>query len=520
MGFTAKKLPVGIQTFEKLRTEGYVYVDKTDLIHKIVTEGQYYFLSRPRCFGKSLLLTTIQAYFEGRKDLFEGLEIARLEKEWIKYPVILISLARYNPGETDSLEKILDSNFSRLEKKYGTDAKSDNLSIRFGDIIEAAYKQTGRKVVVLVDEYDAPMIANLKDKEKHDRHRDLLKSIYSNLKDMDAIIRFGMLTGVTRFSRMSIFSGINNLDDISMIPQYSRICGISEAEIDEYFTDGVDRLALQLSTDREGARKMLKENYDGYHFTENPVDLYNPYSLIKCLAYSKIDSYWFATGTLTFLVELIRESGAFVPELFTDVVHSSSLSDIETFQHHPVTLLFQTGYLTIRSYDKEDNVYTLKIPNKEVREGLCSSLLAELMGDSRENNFKCMLAIRKAFRAGLLREALERTKSFLSGIPYDLTQNKPEIYFENNLYLLYTLVGLNTRAEWRTASGRIDMLIEMPDYVYVMELKLDGTAADALRQIDDKEYAFTWKYDGRRIFRIGINFSKATRNIDSWEIGD
>lgn len=513
---TRSKYPIGIQTFEKIIEGGYSYVDKTELVYKLTNSGNYFFLSRPRRFGKSLLLSTIQAYFEGRKELFKGLDLESLETEWCKYPVLLLSLSSYSANDKVALESIFDTYFTKWEGQYEIKEKAATLSMRFHNIIQAAHDRTGDNVVILIDEYDAPMLAHLEEPDRHEQVRNLLKSIYVNIKDMDAYIRFAMLTGVSRFSRMTIFSGLNNLNDISLDPAYSEICGITQKELESNFQDGITRLAHALDLDYEGALNELKLNYDGYHFTEYSPDIYNPFSIINALSKSKIDAYWFSSGTPTFLVNTLQNSGSFLPEMFTEEVQSSTLSDIEIYKRDPIGLLFQTGYLTIKSYDKQERAYTLGIPNREVREGLSKALLAELMGTGREPSFRSLSAMRRAFREGDVDEALSRVQEFLAGIPYELANNKPEIYFENNMYLLFNLIGIDTYVEWRTARGRADVVLEMPRYIYVMELKLDGTAQEALNQIEEKGYARQFAHDGRRVVKIGINFSRETRNIDTW----
>lgn len=511
------KYPIEIQTFEKLRTEGYLYVDKTAYIHKLLKRGQYYFLSRPRRFGKSLLLSTIKAYFEGKKELFSGLAIEAFETEWKRYPVISLSLEGYSASQKN-IKELLGNGLREYEDKYATLGITEDLPSRFRNVIRAACEKTGEKVVILIDEYDSPIVAHLEEDDYYREIRDMMRSFYTGLKDMDEYIRFGMLTGVSRFSKMSIFSGLNNLDDISLYPEYNAICGITEEEIEANFSEGIEKLASELSMTTTEARHLLKKNYDGYHFTRKEEDIYNPFSLIKALAYSEIGDYWFSTGTPGFLVREIRKSEAFLPELFTEEVQSSTLSSIEAYRKSPVSLLFQTGYLTISHYNAEDDVYTLRVPNKEVENGLYKALLSGYMRRSEEANFKQLLGIRKAFRKGNADEALKLTKIFLAAIPYELSGNKPEIYFENNLYLLYKLVGINTKVEWRTSVGRIDMVLEMPEYIYIIEFKLHSSAAEAINQIEKKEYALAFANSGKEIVKIGVKFSSETRNIENWII--
>lgn len=512
------KYPIGIQDFEKLRTGGFLYVDKTALLYQLVSMGAPIFLARPRRFGKSLLLSTMKAYFEGKKELFEGLAISRLEKDWTPGPVLMLSLSSYNRSEERSLEVLLDTAFKRWEEKYGIVHIAEAFSARFSNIIVAAYKKTGHRVAILIDEYDAPMVAHLGDDEKHRQVRDLLKSVYVNIKDMDHYIRFAMLAGVSRFSRTSIFSGLNNLKDISLDVRYSEICGITQTELESYFKVGINALAENLDTDYDGALKLLKDNYDGYHFTRRSVDIYNPFSVLNALSASDIGSYWFATGTPTFLIETIHNTPHFLPEYFNEEAGEQMLSDIDSYQKSPIALMFQTGYLTIKDYDPEERAYRLGLPNQEVRRGLSNGLLQIYMNEGPDETDIASRKIRRAFRDGRRDDALEHIKAFLAKIPYEPAKGKDEIYFENNLYLLFNLIGVNTAAEYHTSRGRIDLLVQMPKYVYVMELKLDGTPQEALDQIDEKGYAAPFSTDPRTLYKIGINFSRQTRNIDTWII--
>lgn len=516
---TTVKYPIGIQTFEKIRKEDCLYVDKTALVYKLVSKGQFYFLSRPRRFGKSLLLTTIEAYFEGRKDLFAGLAMQRLEEEWTRHPVILLSLARYDAKEERSLESILESNFKDLEEKFDCNGDaSETFTVRFGNIIKGAYKKHGKGVVVLIDEYDAPLVANIDNSKEHERLRGILKSVYTNLKDMDRYIRFGMLTGVTKFSRMTIFSGINNLKDISLLPEYSEICGITEKELHENFQPGITKLAKRLQTDYNGALAALKENYDGYHFTEDSADIYNPFSLLNALDDSRLDPYWFRTGSSEMLTRRLRREKGLLSDILNEKVSDAGISDIGTYNSSPLSLMFQTGYLTIKDYDPRRGLYKLGIPNKEVEKGLFVELLSTDTGLDKNQVDRRMWNIRDAFEEGNPDKGLYIIRSMFAGIPPTVTKSMPEIFYENNLYLLFRLIGIDARAEWWTSDGRIDMLLSMPEYVYVMELKLDGTPEEAIAQINSKNYALQWKYDGRKIFKIGINYTKASRNIDRWII--
>lgn len=514
---TNVKYPIGIQSFEKIRTDGYIYIDKTELIYKLLGNGQFYFLSRPRRFGKSLLLSTIKAYFEGKKHLFDHLAIAAHETIWEKYPVITLSLATYDPNK-GTIEDVLENQFAEFEDQYGLTRETSSLGQRFRNLILSAYKSTGRQVAILIDEYDAPLTAHLHDEKRREEITSLLKSVYVNLKDMDEYIKFGMVTGVTRFSKMSIFSGLNNLNDITLDPEYSEICGITQYELTHNFQPGIEKLADRLKVSPSEAIQLLKENYDGYHFTKDSVDIYNPFSLLSCLSKSDIGAYWFQNGTPTFLIKEILRDNKALPQVMNETATARTLTDIDTYRTSISSLLFQAGYLTIKDYDSRRKSYTLKVPNKEVEDGLFSQILSYIadVADNRINDVKW--DIRIAFEDGEPAKGLESAKTFLAGIPPYLSQNKPEIYFENNLFLLFSLAGMEVNAEWWTSDGRIDMLLRTPDYIYVIELKLDKSAEEALRQIDTKDYTLQFQDDGRKIVKIGINFSSATRNIDSYII--
>lgn len=511
------KYPVGIQSFPELRKGGYLYVDKTKFIHRLVSTGKYYFLSRPHRFGKSLFLSTIKAYFEGKRELFKGLALDSLTDEWDEYPVIGLSLAKYDP-EKENLVSIIEQQMAEMERRYGRRSDTMDLASRFSELILSAHEKFNKNVVILIDEYDAPMVAHLENKDKVEGIRSMLKSIYTNLKDNDDYIKFGMLTGVSRFGRMTIFSGINNLNDISLLKQYSEICGISEKEFETFFNVGVQNFADEEGLGYDEMFRRLKDNYDGYHFTENSADIYNPFSLLLALNNQKIMSYWYSIGSPTFLIKLLHRHKGMLSRLLNEKVREAVISDIYSFPSSPLALLFQTGYLTIKAFDPRKNAYTLGIPNKEVENGLFTELLSVNLGKDQFEVEGCMWDIRDAFEEGDPEKGLKITKSLLASVPGNVTQNMPEIYYENNLYLLFKLVGLDARAEWWSSDGRIDMLLMTPACIYVMELKLDGTPQEALAQIDSKNYALQFEHDGRKVFKIGINYSKETRNMDDWII--
>ena len=510
------KYPIGIQSFESLRKLGFLYVDKTELIYELVHTSKCVFLSRPRRFGKSLLLSTIQAYFEGKKELFKGLAMEELETGWPVHPVLTLSLARYNSGIEGSLEEILSNQFRIWEKEYNVGVETSDLSARFGNIIQAAYKATDQQVVIVVDEYDHPIIETIHDPVRSEAHRLLLKSIYVNIKDLDQYIRFTMLTGVSRFSKMTIFSGLNNLRDISLNEKYSSICGITEEELRSDFRQGIEQLAEAYDTDHDGAIALLKANYDGYHFTKKCPDIYNPFSLLWAIDEGHTGSYWFQSGTPEFLIRLIQNGNNFLPEMFTETVEESLLSETDIFETTPIALLYQTGYLTIKGYEKP-NLYRLGIPNLEVREGLFKNLARHYMSESPIAISKNVREVRKLLEQGQVDDAVERIRTFMAGIPYEFAEKATELHYENNLFIMFVLIGVDARPEWHTSQGRIDLVLSMRNYIYIIELKRDGTPDEALEQIEEKDYARQFTGDPRPIINLGITFSTKTRNITAWK---
>ena len=516
---TPVRYPIGIQSFEKLRSLGYIYVDKTELIHDLVTTSKCVFLSRPRRFGKSLLLSTIQAYFEGKRELFKGLAMERLETEWPVYPVLKLSLATYCPLNGGNLEVILDNQFQYWERKYGIECRTTNLSIRFGDIIMAAYNLTGMSVVILVDEYDNPIIESMHDPEISKAHQSLLRSIYINTKDLDQYIRFTMMTGVSRFSTTTAFSGLNNLKDISLNRNYATVCGITDRELTENFQQGIERLAEEYDTDHDGAVALLKANYDGYHFAKASPDIYNPFSILNAFDDGEIGSYWFKSGTPEFLIRQIRKGGNFLPEMFDETVEESVISDIDISQKTPTALLYQTGYLTIKEFEEPD-LFRLGIPNLEVREGLFKSLARYYLNEDPTPISRNVREVRKLLEERRVDEAMERLRTFMAGIPYEFAENAVELHYENNLFIIFVLVGVDARPEWHTSQGRIDLLLRMRNYIYVIELKRDGTPEEALEQIREKDYSRQFLGDPRPVVELGVTFSTKTRNITAWKTAD
>ena len=510
-----RKYPIGIQSFENIRKEGYLYVDKTALIYQLVQTGKYYFLSRPRRFGKSLLLSTLQAYYEGKKELFEGLAMASLEKDWKTYPVLLLDLNAQRYDSVDSLTSILNDTLCEWERLYGTQESETTLSLRFKGVIQRAAEKTGRNVVVLIDEYDKPMLQAIHNKELQSSYRNILKAFYGVLKSKDAYLQFALLTGVTKFSKVSVFSDLNNLMDISMDNRYAAICGITEQELVTDLGEYIRDLSETLQMSYEDLLRELQERYDGYHFVEDSEGLYNPFSLLNTFARKKLGNYWFETGTPTYLVELLKENHYPLEHLTYEQATADTLTGIDTVDSSPIPVLYQSGYLTIKDYDSEFETYTLGFPNKEVEEGFTRFLLPYYAHIRSGSSAFHIVNFVKEVRSGNIDGFMKRLQSFFSDTPYELVRDL-ELHYQNVLFIIFRLVGFYTQAEYHTSEGRVDLVIRTDQFIYVMEFKLDGTAEEALQQIEEKQYALPFASDSRRLFKVGVNFSNATRNIEKW----
>ncbi len=510
-----RKYPIGIQSFENIRKEGYLYVDKTALVYQLVQTGKYYFLSRPRRFGKSLLLSTLQAYYEGKKELFEGLAMASLEKDWKTYPVLLLDLNAQRYDSVDSLTSILNDTLCEWERLYGTQESETTLSLRFKGVIQRAAEKTGRNVVVLIDEYDKPMLQAIHNKELQSSYRNILKAFYGVLKSKDAYLQFALLTGVTKFSKVSVFSDLNNLMDISMDNRYATICGITEQELVTDLGEYIRDLSETLQMSYEDLLRELQERYDGYHFVENSEGLYNPFSLLNTFARKKLGNYWFETGTPTYLVELLKENHYPLEHLTYEQATADTLTGIDTVDSSPIPVLYQSGYLTIKDYDPEFETYTLGFPNKEVEEGFTRFLLPYYAHIPSGSSAFHIVNFVKEVRSGDIDGFMKRLQSFFSDTPYELVRDL-ELHYQNVLFIIFRLVGFYTQAEYHTSEGRVDLVIRTDQFIYVMEFKLDGTAEEALQQIEEKQYALPFASDPRRLFKVGVNFSNATRNIEKW----
>ena len=512
------KYPIGIQSFEKLRTNGYVYVDKTALVYRMTRDMSCYFLSRPRRFGKSLLVSTLEAYFLGQKDLFKGLAIEKLETEWKTYPVLHLDLNAQNYVNEKALHEELDKHLVIWEQTYGMSVdKSLSPETRFYNVIRNIYQQTGLQVVVLVDEYDKPLLSTIDNKPLHDAYRDTLKAFFSVLKSMDACLRFVFLTGVSKFSHVSIFSDLNNLDDISMDPRYVDICGISEKELYVYFDDSIRELADANGMTNEETREKLRKQYDGYHFCENSIGVYNPFSLLNTFAKGVFNDYWFATGTPTFLVKLLQRYDYELHDLKGIYVDGDTLSSVGEEYDDPIPVLFQSGYLTIAGYDPELG-YRLDFPNQEVERGFFRFLLPYYTSQHKSSVKGILNKMTSAVRGGRPDELLRVIQTMLAGRSYMVAGADKEKDFQNTIYLIFIMLGYNVRVEQATSQGRIDVTIQTKDYIYLIELKLDKTAEEALRQIKDNQYARPFQTDKRQLYLIGVNFSSATRTVEKWVV--
>ncbi len=509
--------PIGIQSFEEIRRGGYVYVDKTDLIHKLATTGKYYFLSRPRRFGKSLLVSTMEAYFQGKKELFDGLAIASLEKDWTEYPVLHLDLSGVAYNQEEVIAKVLDNALCKWEREYGSENNSDIPGIRFGNVIEAAYDKTGRQVVILVDEYDKPVIDNLDNPGLQDKLRDTLRGFYGVMKSKDGFIRLGFLTGVTKIGKMSVFSDLNNLTDISLDREYSDICGVSESDLKACFAESVRGLAEANGLSEEECLQKLASMYDGYRFHPKAAGVYNPFSLLNTFKIKEFREYWFETGTPSFLVKVMRKTSYDVTRLSCDLVGASLLTDVNTAFLNPVPLLYQSGYLTIKGFDPRYNLYTLGFPNMEVKDGFLNFLLGYYAPVQSDSTNTLISLMSMDVEAGNAEGFMTRLDALFARTNYQI-QGDCEKDFQYAMYIIIELMGEYVETERATSNGRIDILIKTRDYVYVIEIKTDSTPDEALAQIEERGYARPFAGDRRKIFRIGVNFSTSARRIDGWKV--
>jgi len=526
----ARKFPIGIQTFAKIREDNAIYIDKTDLIYKLANDGSVYFLSRPRRFGKSLLIDTLAEYFSGNKELFTGLAIDKLETEWKKHPVLRFDFSNTKFEKLEDLKELIDVQLEEYESKFGISGltpsgKKRKNSIRLKNIILAAEQKTGQKVVFLVDEYDAPLLDTLVDNASFEKMRQTLRDFYSPLKANDAHIKFIFITGITKFSQLSIFSELNNLNLISMDDEYASICGITEDEMKTQMKPEIEEFAESFGKTFDQACALLKRKYDGYHFSQRSPDIYNPFSLLNALSKKDLGSYWFGTGTPTFLAEQMKKFDIEPETIDEGFDATESVFDIPTETAvTPVAVLYQSGYLTIKGFRPRGRVYKLAIPNEEVREGLLKCLLPFYAAGNEQKNDTFLLRFTDAIYQGDIENAMVLLRAFFSGIPYDAEQQN-ENHYKTVFYLIFKLsLPFVTNTEVRSAAGRADAVVETDDAVYVFEFKLDGSADDALKQIDDKgyliPYSATLAEDGtpKKLVKIGANFDSAKRTLGEWKI--
>ena len=508
--------PIGIQSFSEIRNGGYVYVDKTNAIYSLASTGKYYFLSRPRRFGKSLLISTMEAYFSGRKELFRGLAMETLEKEWTEYPVLHLDLTGSRYTSVADLEECLGQHLCRWESLYGVSSRFEDPSSRFKAVIDAVYQRTGQKVVILIDEYEKPIIDNMDDPELMEKFRRELQGFYSVIKGKDEFIRFAFLTGVTKLGKMSIFSWLNNLNDISMDLEFSDICGVSEAELKEYFDGSVEELAKVCRMSKEECYAKLRTMYDGYHFCEDAPGVYNPFSLINTFKARRFRMYWFETGTPTFLVRYLKQGRYNLDRISKNDVPVETLTGANYVSPAPITLMYQTGYLTIKGYDERFNSYYLDYPNEEVKAGFLNSL-SQLYAPALINGDFSVYNFVEDIERGDVRGFMDRFTAFLSGNGYEI-RGDLELYFQNTMSVMLKMMGLYVKTEYHTSNGRIDIVFDTDKYVYVIELKRDQSPEVALKQIEERGYDRPFLASGKEIIKLGINFSSETHTVDGWEV--
>lgn len=514
-----RKYPLGIQTFENIVKGNYVYVDKTALAYQMVHENKYCFLNRPRRFGKSLLVTMLQAYFEGKRELFEGLAMEHLEHEWFSYPVIHLDISKGKFYDMASLHATLDSLLADYEAKYSLHVEYEKAyNVRLQNIIKAAYAQTGREAVVLIDEYDAPMHDSMKNSDLQEHIRNAMRNLFSPLKGEERHLRFVFLTGISKFSQLSIFSELNNITNISMLDKYSDICGISRKELVAVFDADIRELATENEMTYDEALSELQHHYDGYHFSGRGEDVYNPYSLFNTLASNEFDDYWFSTGTPTFLIELLQEKHLDMLEL-DDITATADRFDTPTEKIiDPVPVLYQSGYLTIKAYNHRGKIFKLGFPNTEVKTGFSNSLFRYYAPDSLGEKDALYAAYYKCLVEHDDMEAfIPHLQTFYKKFPYTLVNNN-ERHYQAVFYTCLLMLGADVRAEVPTADGRIDMLLFTKKSIYVFELKYGQSADVAMLQINLKDYAAAFAEDGRKVYKVGINFSADRRSIESWKV--
>ena len=519
MDFLKRLYPIGIQTFEKIRNGNYLYIDKTEYVYRMAhSDSNYIFLSRPRRFGKSLLTSTLEAYFEGRRELFKGLALERLETEWTEYPVLHFDMSTAKHVDKERLESELNLKLIEYENVYGHGEGEENVNQRFQGIIRRAYEQTGRQVVVLIDEYDAPLLDVVHEEKNLPVLRNIMRNFYSPLKSCDPYLRFVFLTGITKFSQLSIFSELNNIKNISMLPEYAAICGITEEEMATQMDEDLDILAERLNVNREEVVKKLKAHYDGYHFTWPSPDIYNPFSLLNAFADGRLDSYWFGSGTPMYLIEMLRKYGVLPSKIGGNEAMAEEF-DAPTERMASITpLLYQSGYVTIKNADTDFGIYRLDIPNKEVRIGLMRSLLPYYVTPDTLTATTTIVNLARALVKGDMEGMLQLLQTFLSTVPY-CDHTDYESHYQQMLYIIFSLLGMYVDVEVRTPKGRVDMVMRTATTLYIVELKLNQSAEAAMQQIDLKNYPERFALCGLPVVKVGINFDMERHTLKDWMIG-
>ncbi|MBR1862433.1 MAG: ATP-binding protein [Lachnospiraceae bacterium] len=516
-----RKLPIGIQDFERLIKGKYIYVDKTEYVYKLAKSGLPYFLSRPRRFGKSLFLSTLRAYFEGKKELFKGLKIEELEREdpdaWQEYPVFYFDFNKDEYRRAVALEDVLKTHLEKWESEYNVEPGEHSLAARFQNLIVKAVETTGRNAVVLVDEYDKSPL-EVGNEERLEHNEAVFKGFFSTLKSYDRYLKFVFLTGVTKFSKVSIFSDLNHLNDISLDREYSGICGITQGELEETFGPEIEMLADSQGLDRERCLAELKKMYDGYHFSRSSEGIYNPFSLINAFGKKEFGMYWFSTGTPTFLIEKLKSSGFDAKQITSGELYASEsvLTDYRYDNPNPIPLFYQTGYLTITGYDKKYRSYQLNYPNDEVKYGFLESLAPLFLNEEKEPDPLDIRSFGRDIDTGNTDGLRDRFTALFSRLPYPNEEKTVENNFQNVIYIVFMLLGQYTRAEVHSSKGRADCIVETDDYVYIFEFKRDKTAEEALKQIEDMGYAKPYAADRRKLIKIGVSFDSKERSVSGW----
>ncbi len=527
------RYPIDTDQFQNIREQGMLYVDKTDMMYDLADRYTYIFLARPRRFGKSLLCNTFKAYFQGQKELFEGLKVMELEKEWKSYPVLHFDMSEMrNCTSLDGMREVLSAMLEKYETLYGTTKRINEFGSRFDQLIRHIHDSLGKKVVVIIDEYDTPLMRNLYNEDMLEGIRTMLRGFYQTVKLDGAYLRFVFITGVTKFSQLSIFSELNNLNQISMDDEYSGICGITQEELDSVLRPCIEEYAERLSISIDEAYALLKKNYDGYHFSKNSKDVYAPFSLLRALNKGTTDHFWFESGTMTALIEHLKHHPEFNPLDFDGAELSLGAFNAPCESAStPLPLLYQSGYLTINTYDKEDDIYLLSFPNFEVRQGMVSGLANYLMASDDLERDDAILAMARALRKNELGVALASLRSWIASLPYDIISKKEwmrkkkrESFYKLLLYTAFSLLNSKVDTEVKSILGRADVVIKTKTDIFVLELKVDDTVENALAQIDSKGYAIPYEADGRKVTKCGVKFSSEARNITQWcitnETGD